>query len=233
MTTAQELVQFIGDDEELWRRVCAWATEASDDTFSSGISLVERRLESVPDDVRRAPPSWVHKAIVDGGYPPMHLIRSIHARSRSSRDRGSALDDSDLQRLVRLPEFGLVSRLKLFFCGITDAGAEALSSARYGSALTSLNLAHNRISGVGAAAIVGSPQLPALAELRLGRNHIGDGGVFSIAAVPGVARLRLLDLSNCPLTDEGIEALRRALPPSCELVVTGRPPKSDSVRRHD
>ena len=233
MTTAQELVQFVGDDEELWRQVCAWATEASDDVFSYWIARVEQRLESVPDDVRRAPPSWVHKAIADGGYLPMRLIRSIHARSRSSRNRGSALGDADLQRLVHLPEFGLVSRMKLFFCGITDAGAEAVASVPYGAALTSLNLAHNRISGAGAAALVRSARLPGLAELRLGRNNIGDAGAFSIAAVAGLARLRLLDLSNCRLSDEGIEALRRALPPSCELVVTSKPSKPESVRPHD
>lgn len=218
MVTPESLEPFVGSDQELWNLVCDWVSVAEREQLVKWIPRLGERLASVPDGIRQAPPAWVHRAITDEGYPPMALARAIRARRRSRREKGSAIDDLDLEKLIPLPCFRAISHLKLFFCGITDRGANALAAAPSTGALTSLNLTNNQLTGEGVALILESPQLPNLVRLRLRRNNIDHRGVLSIAATPNIKQLRLLDLSENPITPDSIEVIRLAISAECELV---------------
>ena len=208
-----EIIEYLDTgrpSQEKWERVLAWFDELPPSQHKQATSAIDPKLDTLPDDIRRAPPRWVRDAINGAPAHRLRLARSIHLRARDARHRGSAIGDHDMQDFVAIAELKSIHRLKLFFCGLSDTGATLLASCRHLSNLKFLNLAHNNLTYVGALAILNSGNLRQLTKLHLSRNRIGDRGAKKIAACSKAARLDVLALRDCGLTAEGIRLLEQS-----------------------
>ncbi|MEM9218537.1 MAG: hypothetical protein AAGD25_29875 [Cyanobacteria bacterium P01_F01_bin.150] len=196
--------------EEKWECVLACFDTVAPSQQAQAISALSARLNRLPDDIRRAPPRWVHGAIKGAPAYRLGLARSIHVRARDTRDRRNAINDKKMQTFVTIAELRSIQRLKLFFCGLSDYGVTLLASCQYLSNLKFLNLVHNHLTHTGALAILKSRNLGQLSELHLSRNHIGDYGAKQIADCTKGVCLDVLALRDCGLTSKGIHLLEQS-----------------------
>jgi uncharacterized protein (TIGR02996 family) len=114
------------------------------------------------------------------------------------------------------------------------AGARALAGSGNLTALTALNLGHQRIGSQGLGHLLTAPSLhglrelglrsneittaepfrssvgPDLVRLDLSDNAIGEGGAAALAESPRLAALACLGLDTCEITGNGVRVLTRA-----------------------
>lgn len=195
-------------DPERWGCVTAWVAGARDEQLERALPLLQNELAKIPDDLRRAPAQWLQRIAEGERCPALFLARSIYARRRSRRRRGSAVGDRELRVIAAAPELSCIRRMKLFFCGISDAGVRALAESPHLRGLVSLNLSNNAIGAAGAVTLVESEGLTGLEELYLGNNRVGDKGAERLAVLPGIERLRTLVMRDCGLSQRGVKILR-------------------------
>ncbi len=149
--------------------------------------------------------------LADSGKFPVEALKGIAAfPALADLDvSGSPLAAEDLAQVDLKAGFPKLTKINLYQTKIGDAGVDALMPLA--DRLTSLNLDDAGISPVSAPKIA---QFSNLTFLHVGRSTLDDESVAQFAKL---TKLEKIHITRSAATEEGADALRKALP-NCEVV---------------